>query len=138
MLDWFLLFLVAHFVLGVHYLLHLQKKRQLKKEDKKAADLIEPPSFVPVEDKIVPTHSSYSNKFNDVIGNYNSGLMQPAKAEIVVPSDWYMSSTLPTEFDGPYWPNGGIQPDFIYPGSDPKRPLRNQNWPAAFSVSRGA
>ncbi len=138
MLDWFLLFAVAHFVMGLHYLLHLQKKRQVKKEDKKAVDLVAPPSFVPVEAEVVPTHAYYSNKFNDVIGNYNSGLMKPVKAEIVVPSDWYMSSTLPTEFDGPYWPNGRIQPDFIYPGSDPKRPLRNQNWPAAFSVSRGA
>jgi hypothetical protein len=138
MLDWFLLFAVAHFVMGIHYLLHLQKKREMKKEDKKAADLVAPISFVPVEDIVVPSRASYSFKFNDTIGNYNSGLMQPAKADVVVPSDWYMSSTLPTEFDGPYWPNGGGNPDFLYPGSDPKRPLRNQNWPSWFSVSKGA
>ncbi len=88
--------------------------------------------FVPVEDKRVPTHASYSNKFNDVIGNYASGLVGPAEPEVVIPSDWYMSRTLPTEFDGPYWPNGGIQPDFIYPGSDPNRPLRPYNWNAAY------
>ena len=135
MLDWFLLFAVAHFIMGLHYLLHLQKKRETKREEKQ---LYEPPSFVPMEDKIVPTHASYTNKFNDVIGNETSGIIGKGVAEVVVPSDWYMSRTLPTEFDGPYWPNGGIQPDFIYPGSDPKRPLRNQAWPAAFSVSRGA
>ena len=94
--------------------------------------------FVPVEDKRVPTHASYSNKFNDVIGNYASGLMGPAEPEVVVPSDWYMSRTLPTEFDGPYWPNGGIQPDFIYPGSEPARPLRPYNWNAAYYRTLGA
>ncbi len=137
MLDWFLLFAIVHFVLGLRYLLHLQKKRKEKRDEKKVVSRIEPPSFQPVEAHRVPTHAHYSNKFNDVIGNHNSGLVGPAVPEIVVPSDWYMSSTLPTEFDGPYWPNGGIQPDFIYPGSDPKRPLRNQNWPSWFSVSRG-
>lgn len=138
MLDWFLLFAIVHFIMGLRYLLHLQKKRKEKQYEKKEVSRTEPPSFQPVEHRRVPTHASYSNKFNDVIGNYNSGLVGPAEPEIVVPSDWYMSRTLPTEFDGPYWPNGGIQPDFIYPGSDPNRPLRNQNWPAAFSVSRGA
>ena len=138
MLDWFLLFLIAHFIMGLHYLLHLQKKREMKREEKQSESRVEPPSFVPMEAKVVPTHASYTNKFNDVIGNETSGIIGQGVAEVVVPSDWYMSRTLPTEFDGPYWPNGGIQPDFIYPGSDPKRPLRNQAWPAAFSVSRGA
>lgn len=138
MLDWFLLFAVAHFIMGLHYLLHLQKKRHLKRQEKKEEQLVEPPSFVPMEARIVPTHAYYSNKFNDVIGNEKSGIIGEGVREVVVPSDWYMSRTLPTEFDGPYWPNGGIQPDFIYPGSDPARPLRNQAWPAAYSVSRGA
>lgn len=137
MLDWVLLFAIAHFILGIRYLLHLQHKRHLKREEKKEVDMIQPPSFVPMEDRVVPSHASYTNKFNDVIGNETSGIIGKGVAEVVVPSDWYMSRTLPTEFDGPYWPNGGIQPDFIYPGSDPKRPLRNQAWPAAYSVSRG-
>lgn len=61
------------------------------------------------------------------IGNANSGIIGPGVREVVVASDWYMSRTLPTEFDGPYWPRGSIEYDFIYPGSDPKRPLRNQS-----------
>ena len=137
MLDWFLLFAIAHFIMGLHYLLHLQKKRHVKQQEKKSEELVEPPSFVPMEARVVPTHASYSNKFNDVIGNETSGIIGEGVREVVVPSDWYMSRTLPTEFDGPYWPNGGIQPDFIYPGSDPNRPLRNQAWPAAFSISKG-
>jgi hypothetical protein len=90
--------------------------------------------FWPSEARIVPSHASYSNKFNDVIGNENSGIIGEGCAEVVVPSDWYMSRYLPTEFDGGYWPNGGIQPDFLYPGSDPKRPLRPQTLYASQSV----
>lgn len=88
-----------------------------------------PLSFVASEAEIVPTHASYSNKFNDVIGNSTSGIAPGSYgvAEVVIPSDWYMFRTPPTEFDGPYWPRGSIEPDFIYPGSDPKRPQRSQN-----------
>jgi hypothetical protein len=94
--------------------------------------------FVPVQDRIVPTHSYHSNKFNDVIGNQDSEWVAPAAPEVVVPSDWYMKRTLPTEFDGPYWPKGTILPDFIYPGSDPMRPLRHQDWPSSYASVPGA
>jgi len=94
---------------------------------------IGPTSFVPVEDHVVPTHASYSNKLNDSIGTLNADLVGPGGYEVVIPSDWYMSRTLPTEFDGAYWPSGSIQPDFLYPGSNPKQPLRNQGWNAAFT-----
>lgn len=96
---------------------------------------IEPPSFVPSEARIVVGKASYGNKFNDVIGNFNSGLAPGAKGmvEVVIPSDWYMFRTPPTEFDGPYWPRGSIEPDFIYPGGG--RPLRSQNLYASQIVS---
>jgi len=90
-------------------------------------------SFVPVEDTIVPTHASYSNRLNDAIGTRNAELVVPGAGEVVVPSDWFMSRELPTEYDGPYWPSGSIQPDFLFPGSDPKRLLRNQGWNAAYT-----
>jgi hypothetical protein len=88
--------------------------------------LLKREAFVPMEARVVPTHSYYSNKFNDMIGNMNAELVTEGKPEVVVPSDWYMSRYLPTEFDGDYWPRGSIEPDFIFPGSDPKRPLRPQ------------
>lgn len=96
---------------------------------------IEPISFVPSEARIVVQKSSYSNKFNDIIGNFDSGLAPGAIGvpEIVIPSDWYMFRTPPTEFDGPYWPSGTIQPDFIYPGG--RRPLRSQNLYASQIIS---
>jgi hypothetical protein len=90
-------------------------------------------NFVPVEDVIVPTHASYSNKLNDSIGTRNAQLVVPGAGEVVVPSDWFMSRELPTEYDGPYWPSGSIQYDFLFPGSDPKRLLRNQGWNAAYT-----
>lgn len=83
--------------------------------------------FVPTEAERVPTHANYSNKFNDVIGNETSGIIGEGQQEVFIPSDWYMSRYLPTEFDGPYWPRGSVEPDFIFPGSDPRRPLRSQN-----------
>jgi hypothetical protein len=96
---------------------------------------IEPTSFVPVEDRIVPTHASYSNKLNDSIGTLNAELAPGVKGiqEIVVPSDWYMSREPPSEYDGDYWPSGSIEPDFLYPGSDPNRPLRKPSLSAAYS-----
>jgi hypothetical protein len=126
MLDTVFFTLIFLFFIGIGYLLYLQQHRRPIVR-KKEVEVIQPLSFVPMEDRIVPTHANYSNKFNDVIGNETSGIIGKGVAEIVIPSDWYMSRTLPTEFDGPYWPNGmNIEPDFIYPGSDPKRPLRSQ------------
>jgi hypothetical protein len=90
-------------------------------------------NFVPVEDVIVPTQASSSNRLNNAIGTRNASLVVPGAGEVVIPSDWTMSRTLPTEYDGTYWPSGSIQPDFIYPGSDPKRPLRSQQWNAAYT-----
>jgi len=114
----------------------VQQKPFIQKEFKKRCtsnlQIEKPSSFVPVEDRIVPTHASYSNKMNDMIGNMNAELVTPGFGEIVVPSDWYMKRELPTEYDGAYWPPGGIVPDFLYPGSDPNQPLRNQNWQASY------
>jgi hypothetical protein len=137
---------ILSWIAGVWWLLSIQAQRkrdaiykkgpsQLTKKAVKEAEARGPTGFVPVEAVVVPTHASHSNKWNNQIGNYNSGIIGPAQYEVVVPSDWYMSRTLPTEFDGPYWPSGSIAPDFIFPGSDPKRPLRPQTWPAAYSVS---
>jgi hypothetical protein len=101
--------------------------------------MLQPPSFFPSEAKIVPSHASYSNKFNDVIGNEKSGIVgAAADPELIIPSDWYMSSTLPTEFDGKYWPKGSIEYDFIYPGSDPDRPLRPQTLYSSQILSFGS
>lgn len=94
----------------------------------------EPISFVPMEDRIVPTHASYSNRMNDVIGNINSGEVNDCQKEVVVASDWYMNHFLPTEFDGNYWPTGSVAPTFLYPGADPERPLRKQTWPAYYGT----
>jgi hypothetical protein len=101
--------------------------------------MLQPPSFVPVEAERVPSQASYSNKFNDVIGNETSGIFGPAaEPEIFIPSDWYMSATLPTEFDGKYWPKGTTEYDFIYPGGDPERPLRPQWLYASQILSPGS
>jgi hypothetical protein len=120
------------FFLGLAYLLSIQRPAP-PPPPPKPKTIQEAPkmplSFVASEAEIVPSHASYSNKFNDVIGNATSGIAPGSHgvAEVVIPSDWYMFRTPPTEFDGPYWPSGSIEPDFIYPGSDPKRPLRSQN-----------
>ena len=108
---------------------------QLTKQAVKEVETQGPTDFVPVEDIRYPTSGYPSKKNNSKVGIHDWGIVGPAEYEVVVPSDWYMSRTLPTEFDGPYWPSGSIQPDFIFPGSDPKRPLRPQSWPAAYSVS---
>ena len=137
---------ILSLIIGVWWLLSIQgqlkreaiyKKgpSQLTKKAVKEAEAKGPTDFVPIEHVRVPTHASQSNKWNNKIGNHDSGIVGPAQYEVVVPSDWYMSRTLPTEFDGPYWPSGSIAPDFIFPGSDPKRPLRPQTWPAAYSAS---
>jgi hypothetical protein len=130
--------IILVFILGLGYLLSIQQQRRIESVYKPSpVPRIEPPGFVPVEARVVPTHASYSNKFNDMIGNMNSGLVGPAEPEVVVPSDWFRSRYLPTEFDGPYWPKGSIEPDYIYPGSDPKRPLRSQSLYASQIISPG-
>jgi hypothetical protein len=144
--DILILFGIIAWGIGVWWLLSMQTQfkrdaiykkgpSQLTTKAVKDAEMRGPTDFVPVEDARVPTHASQSNKWNNKIGNHDSGVVGPAHYEVVVPSDWYMSRTLPTEFDGPYWPSGSIAPDFIFPGSDPARPLRPQSWPAAYSVS---
>jgi hypothetical protein len=121
---WVLLSVI--FLIGIGILLYLQHHRVPVVRVRPVPQ--QPLSFVPMEDRIVPTHANYSNKFNDVIGNETSGIIGKGVAEISIPSDWYMSRTLPTEFDGPYWPKGSVEPDFIYPGSDPKRPLKSSEF----------
>jgi hypothetical protein len=144
--DFLIVLGILSWIIGVWWLLSNQSQwkreaiykrgpSQLTEKAVKEAEERGPTDFVPVEHVRVPTHASQSNKFNNTIGNHDSGVVGPAHYEVVVPSDWYMSRTLPTEFDGPYWPSGSIAPDFIFPGSDPKRPLRPQSWPAAFSSS---
>jgi len=87
-----------------------------------------------MEDRIVPTHASYSNKFNDMVGNMNAEEVNPGPREVVIPSDWYMNYSLPTEYDGLYWPTGSVPPTFLYPGADPTRPLRKQTWSASYGT----
>jgi len=73
------------------------------------------PSFVPVEDHIVPTHASQSNKMNNMIGNANSSQgVGPGLLEVVVPSDYYRKNKMPTEQTTRYWPSGSILPDYIF------------------------
>lgn len=137
-MEWILVAIIFVFILGLGYLLSIQHQRRIESVYKPSPQPItEYPSFVPMEARVVPTHARYSNKFNDMIGNMNSGLVGPGYPEIVVPSDWFRSRYLPTEFDGPYWPKGSIEPDYIYPGSDPKRPLRSQSLYASQILSPG-
>ncbi len=135
--------LLIIFFLGLAYLLSIQRRAPPPPYKPAPTDKprpLMPLSFVASEAEIVPTHASYSNKFNDVIGNSTSGIAPGSHgvAEVVIPSDWYMFRTPPTEFDGPYWPSGSIEPDFIYPGGDPKRPLRSQNLYASQIVACSA
>jgi hypothetical protein len=109
------------------YLLLSSQKQVKQSQPQQQPQPLQQLDFVPTEAERVPTHAHYSNKFNDVIGNETSGIIGEGQQEVFIPSDWYMSRYLPTEFDGPYWPKGSIEPDFIFPGSDPKRPLRSQN-----------
>jgi hypothetical protein len=117
--------LVVLFLLGLAFLLSIQERRaqeEVYKPSPRPKTI--PFDFVPVEDHVVPTHASQTNKFNNEIGGKTAAVVGPALPEVVIPSDWYYHPYLPTEFEGPYWPDGGIPPDYIYPGSDPKRPLR--------------
>lgn len=126
-----------------------QEEEAIKHDQTNAASAI-PPAFVtlsnaigvksnqtvPVRDSVVPQQASHSNKFNDKLGGDSAGLFQNLPAEVVIPSDFYHWPYLPTEFDGPYWPDGTIHPDYIYPGGP--RPLRRQDLPSAYSLGRGA
>lgn len=137
-MEWIFSLLAICFLLGVGYLLSIQQQRRIESVYRPSpTPRIEQPGFVPMEARVVPTQARYSNKFNDMIGNMNSGLVAPGYPEVVVPSDWFRSSYLPTEFDGPYWPKGSIDPDYIYPGSDPKRPLRPQTLYSSQIISPG-
>lgn len=70
-------------------------------------------SFVPMLDTVVPTHAHHSNKFNNIIGNQDSGTIGPQIAEIAVPSDWYIQNKMPSDYLGRYWPRGSIEPDYL-------------------------
>lgn len=139
MLGLLLLFLCIILMGWIWFILSQQKEMKMERKiaytpNPPGVQCTAPPSFVPSIATVVPSHASYSNKFNDVIGNELSGIIGEGVQEVDIPSDWYMSSYLPTEFDGGYWPKGGIQPDFLYPGSDPARPLRPQTLYASQSV----
>lgn len=135
-LSWFMgvWFLLSNQIKFREEAIYTKGPSQLTNQAIKEAEERGPTEFVPMEHVRVPTHASQTNKWNNKIGNHDSGIVGPAQYKVVVPSDWFMSRTLPTEFDGPYWPSGSIQPDFIFPGSDPNRPLRPQSWPASYSA----
>lgn len=125
--------LAVLFMVGFAVLLYGQTRREITppEPDNECGDTrikVEGPTFVPVEDAVVPTHASQTNKFNNNIGGKSAAVVGPALPEVVVHSDWYYNPYLPTEFDGPYWPRGTVQYDYIYPGSDPKRPLLTSHW----------
>jgi hypothetical protein len=123
LLLWIGLFLYLWSIQGTH-----QQKASYTPNPNPNRICADNPSFQPTEARVVPTHSAYSNKFNDVIGNFESGIVGKGVPEVVIPSDWYMSAHLPTDFGGSYWPRGTVEPDFLYPGSDPNRPQRSQYW----------
>jgi hypothetical protein len=110
-----LIIIIILFLLGLYYLFLIQirqKRKEVYKHSKKARTM--PPSFVPIEDHIVPTHASSTNKFNNMIGNVNSSQgVGPGLLEVVIPSDFYDPELLPAEYK-PYWPSGSISPDYIY------------------------
>ena len=133
------------FMLGIAYLLSIQETKNIHRPVKKTvrfkdtvelAVVKETPDkhprfmtdFVPVEDHIVPTHASHTNKFNNELGAKTTAAVGPAFFEVVYPSDFYSSTHPPSMFEGPYWPKGSIEPDYIYPGSDPARPLRKDSY----------
>lgn len=128
MLDVGLGLLLLAFLIGLYLLLGQQHERR-----RNANYTSHPPNefrpmprtFVPMEDNVVPTHASQTNKLNNKIGNATSGIVGEAGVEVVVPSDFYHSPYLPTDFAGPYWPSGSIHPDYIYPGGS--RRMRSVN-----------
>jgi hypothetical protein len=131
---WLPFLFVVVFVLWIGFVLSQQRKpgdpQPRTPPTQKSCTMA--PSFVPIEADIVPTHASYSNKFNDIIGNASSGIVGEGVHEVVIPSDWIDPRYMPTEYDGAYWPSTQIMPDYLYPGGDPKRPLRPQLWNASW------
>jgi hypothetical protein len=127
--------LLVLFLVGIGILLsiqHMPQKRDMYQPTAEAKAplevserMIQPIEPVALEAARLP---SPRYKFQGSIANSASGLAPGAEPmhEVVIPSDWYMSAYLPTEFDGTMWPNGLIAPDFLYPGSDAGRPLRAQ------------
>ena len=106
--------LIILFLIGVYMLLSIQKKGTCKKvvEEQKVSCAKVQNTFVPVEDYIVPTHASHTNKMNNKLGNVNSSAgYGPGVLEVVIPSDFYQFSSRPGEYD---WPSGSIEPDYIY------------------------
>jgi len=88
-----------------------RKQRVVKKRDSLKYTVLDT-SPVPVEDHIVPTHASHTNKMNNMIGNVNSSEgVGPGLLEVVVPSDFYWSTKPPEKYR---WPSGSILPDYIY------------------------
>jgi hypothetical protein len=112
-------FILILIFLLVLYLLINQPKPIPKKERKPKRLPKMRNDFVPVEDIIVPTSASQTNKMNNKLGNVNSSQgYGPGIHEVVIPSDYYQFSSRPGEY---YWPSGSILPDYIYNGSVHKK-----------------
>jgi hypothetical protein len=110
--------LILFFLIGLVWLLTIQggsclkKRYKLRKPYKHPRTI--PSDFVPVEDTIVPTAASHTNKMNDKLGNVNSSQgYGPGILEVAIPSDFYQFSSRPGEY---YWPSGSILPDYIFNG----------------------
>lgn len=115
--------LIIIFLIGLFWLVSIQKKASCKKvvARQKVTCAKAQHTFVPVEDHIVPTHASQTNKMNNMIGNVNSSQgVGPGLLEVVIPSDFYQFSSRPGEYD---WPSGSIEPDYIYNGDGVHRRL---------------
>jgi len=110
--------LILCFLIGLFWLLSVQRRVPLKKQHKLKKPYTNPKTmprdFVPVEDSIVPNAASHTNKMNDKLGNVNSSQgYGPGILEVVIPSDFYQFSSRPGEY---YWPSGTILPDYIFNG----------------------
>jgi hypothetical protein len=133
-LVWLPFLLVVVFIVWIGLVLSQQRKpgdpQPREKPTVQSCTMKSP--FMPLEADIVPSHASYSNKFNDIIGNASSGIVGQGIKQAVIPSDWIDPRYMPTEYDGAYWPSTQIMPDYLYPGGDPNRPLRPQLWNASW------
>jgi hypothetical protein len=111
--------LILVFLIGLFWLLSIQRAvPPLKKETKVKKPYRNPRTmprtFVPIEDVIVPTSASHTNKMKNKLGNVNSSQgYGPGILEVVIPSDFYQFSSRPGEY---YWPSGSILPDYIFNG----------------------
>lgn len=118
MLDTLGLLLIGAFLAGIWWLLSIQQKgkeEQTYKHSEKP--VVERNTFVPMEDRVVPTHANYTNKMNDMIGNHNAEFIGPGDLEVVLPYDYYKGPYLPSEYGRPYWPSGSLESDYSYPGA---------------------